>query len=171
MNTAAPAAPAAPSRFAAPDSGTQYVTLGIGDEVFALPVDQVREVIDLCPFTRVPNAPRALRGMIDVRGRGVPVIDMRQKLGLCPAEPTPHTRIVVMDASLDGRSLVIGALTDRVYEVTVLDDCGTEPPPDIGVGWDSGFIRGIGRRGAGFVIILDLARVLSSDEVALLGAA
>lgn len=149
----------------------QYVTVGIGDEVFAAPVENVREVLDVCPFTRIPNAPAFLRGMIDVRGKGVPVVDMRVKLGLEPAPVTPHTRIVVLEVPLAARSLVIGALTDRVYEVAELDEHEVEPPPDVGVRWNSSFLRGIGRRGDHFVIILDLATLFATDGGALAAVA
>lgn len=141
----------------------QYVTIGIGDEIFAIAVTCVREVLDLCPITRVPNMPELLRGMIDVRGKAVPVLDMRQKIGLPPAEPTPHTRIVVLEVPVGGRSLVMGALADRVYEVIDVTHEGVEPPPDIGVGWRSDFLRGIGRRGETFVLILDLERLFTDD--------
>lgn len=148
----------------------QYVTVGIGAEIFALDVAQVREVLDLCPFTRVPNMPDFVRGMIQVRGHGVPVVDMRRKFGLPPVEPDSHTRIVVLEVDVDGRPLVIGALADRVYEVAELAAESVEAPPDVGVQWRSDIIRGIGRRGDAFVILLDLHRVFSSDSVALVAA-
>lgn len=148
-------------------AGGQYVTVGVGDEMFALNVGQVREVLDLCLFTRVPNMPAFVRGMIDVRGQGVPVVDMRMKFGLPPAEPTHHTRIVVLEVEVEGRNLVVGALTDRVYEVAELPDDQIEAAPDVGVRWSSEMIRGIGRRGERFVIILDLHRLFAADGLAL----
>lgn len=144
--------------------GGQYVTVGIGDEIFALSVSDVREVLDLCPFTKVPNMPQFMRGMIDVRGQGVPVVDMRAKFGLPSVEPTSHTRIVVLEIRIGGRQLTIGALTDRVYEVAEIGGAGLEPPPDFGVTWRSEFIRGIGRRGDAFVIILALDRLFATDS-------
>lgn len=145
----------------------QYVTIGIGDEIFAIAVACVREVLDLCPITRVPNMPDFLRGMIDVRGKAVPVLDMRLKFGLPPAAATAHTRIVVLEVPVAGRSLVMGALADRVYEVIDVADEGVEPPPDIGIGWRSDFLRGIGRRGEAFVLILDLERLFTAEGRAL----
>lgn len=143
--------------------GHQFVTLGVGDEIFAAPVDDVREVLDCCDITHVPNAPPFLRGIIDVRGKSAPVIDLRVKFGLPPAEVTGQTRIVVLDMIRDGRSLLIGVLTDQVYEVTSLEEREIDPPPEIGIRWRSEFIRGIGRRNGRFVIILDLAAVMASD--------
>jgi purine-binding chemotaxis protein CheW len=148
----------------------QYVTVGIGAEVFALDVARVREVLDLCPFTRVPNMPDFVRGMIDVRGHGVPVVDLRQRFGLPPVEPDAHTRIVVLEVDIAGRPLVIGALTDRVYEVVEVANDAVEAPPEVGVRWRSDVIRGIGRRGGNFVIMLDLDRLFGLEGTPLLAA-
>lgn len=150
------------------DDRVQYVTLGLGREVFAVEVTRVREILDLCPVALVPNAPSYMMGMIDVRGCGVPVIDLRAKLGLPSAQATQHTRIVVLEAPVNGRILVLGLVADRVYEVTPLTEHAIEPPPDIGVRWRSDYIQGVGRRGDAFVIVFDLARLFSSDEAVLL---
>ena len=145
---------------------TQFVTMGIDREVFAINVDAVREILDARQISRLPNAPAALLGLIDVRGRAVPVMDLRVKLGLPPAAATEHTRIVVLDVQLDNRSLLLGLLADRVFEVTGLTDA--TPPPEIGVRWRSEYIQGIGRRGQDFVIVFDLAHLLTADDVALM---
>ena len=146
--------------------GTQYLTCGVGDETFALNVAQVREVLDLCPFSRVPNMPDYVRGMIDVRGQTVPVIDLRVKFGMPPTEPADTTRIMVLEVVSGNRPLVIGALTDRVIEVTALDAGDVGPPPEIGTRWRSDIIRGIGRRNGKFVIVLNLNKVFAVDSVA-----
>ena len=145
------------------DDGVQYLTCGVGDETFALNVAQVREVLDLCPFSRVPNMPAYVRGMIDVRGQTVPVIDLRVKFGMPPTEPTDTSRIMVLEVVSDSRPLVIGALTDRVIEVTALDAGEVGPPPEIGTRWRSEIIRGIGRRHGKFVIVLNLNKVFAFD--------
>ena len=147
------------------DDGVQYLTCGVGDETFALNVAQVREVLDLCPFSRVPNMPAYVRGMIDVRGQTVPVIDLRVKFGMSPAEATDTTRIMVLEVVSGSRPLVIGALTDRVIEVTALDSGEVGPPPEIGTRWRSEIIRGIGRRNGKFVIVLNLNKVFAVDDV------
>jgi purine-binding chemotaxis protein CheW len=146
----------------------QYVTLGVDHEVFAVDVRLVSEILDMRPIAHVPNAPPFLVGMIDVRGRNVPVLDLRIKLGLPPAASTVHSRILVLEAEIGGRSLPLGLMADQVYEVTSLDDGAIEPPPEIGVRWRSDYISGVGRRNGGFVIIFNLARLLTSDEAALL---
>ena len=144
----------------------QYVTIGIDRETFALGVEQVREILDLCPLARLPNAPDFLAGMIDVRGQGVPVIDLRRKLGLPAVPPTENTRIVVLEVELDQRQITLGMVADRVFEVTALDEQGLAGPPEVGVRWRSDYIRAIGRRNGAFVIVFDLAKLLSSEEIA-----
>jgi purine-binding chemotaxis protein CheW len=147
----------------------QFVTLGIDHEVFAVPVETVVEILDMRPMFRVPDAPAHLAGLIDVRGRGVPVIDLRVKLGLATAPPTETTRIMVLEVPVGGRQLVLGLVADRVFEVAALDHGRIEPPPDIGNRWRCDYIRGVGRRGDSFVIVFDLGRLFASDEQALLG--
>lgn len=148
----------------------QFVTLGIEQEVFAVPVETVQEILAMRTLFRVPDAPPYLAGLIDVRGRGVPVIDLRIKLGLPPTAATENTRILVLEVPASGRTLVLGLVADRVFEVAALDATQIEPPPDIGVKWRSDYISGIGRRGDGFVIIFDLSRLFSTEEAAFLGA-
>ncbi|MEI8396476.1 MAG: chemotaxis protein CheW [Rhodospirillaceae bacterium] len=147
------------------DNATQYLTCNLGDDTFAINVVQVREVLDVCPFSRVPNMPPFVRGMIDVRGKAVPVIDLRVKFGMLAAELTEKSRIIVMEVVIDGRPLVIGALTDRVHEVTSLDSGEIDPPPEIGTRWRSDIIRGIGRRNDRFVIVLNLNKVFTMDDL------
>ncbi|MGQ9370640.1 chemotaxis protein CheW [Azospirillum sp. A39] len=149
---------------------SQYVTLGVDRDVFAVPVERVQEILDLRPIARLPHAPPFLLGMIDVRGRGVPVIDLRVRLGLPPAEPTVSTRILVLEVTVGGRELVLGLLADRVFEVTGLDGDRLEPPPQIGVRWRSDTIVGVGRRGDAFVTVFDLSRLFSADEASALAA-
>jgi purine-binding chemotaxis protein CheW len=147
----------------------QFVTLGIDREVFAVPVETVLEILDMREMFRVPDAPAYLAGLIDVRGRSVPVIDLRVKLGLPPAEATETTRIMVLEVAVARKSLVLGLVADRVFEVAPLDGGRIEPPPDIGTRWRSDYIRGVGRRGERFVVVFDLGRLFASDEPAFLG--
>src|SRR5260221_14249340 len=94
---------------------SQFVTLGIGQEVFAVPVETVQEILDMRPVFRIPEAPPYLAGLIDVRGRGVPVIDLRLKLGLPAAAPTRHTRILVLEGAMAGRRTGLGPIADRGF--------------------------------------------------------
>ena len=146
---------------------TQYVTLGLDREVFAVEVHRVREILDVPAIAKLPNGPAYLLGMIHVRGECVPVIDLRAKLGFAPAAQTAQTRILVLEVEVCGRALVIGLLADRVFEVTPLDGGTVDAPPDIGVRWRSEYIQGIGRRGDAFVVVFDLTRLFSSEDMAL----
>lgn len=156
------------------DDGTadniQYVTLGVANERFAVPVERVREILQVQPVARMPNAPPHFLGMIDVRGQGVPVVDLRQKLGLGECRDNENTRIIVLQVAVDGRDIVLGLKTDRVFEVTVLDAGQLERPPEIGTKWQSDCIAGIGRRNGAFVTVFDLSRLLATSEVARLAA-
>ncbi len=166
MTTASSSATEKESRLA-----IQYVTLGVGEEIFAVEVTRVHEILDLVPVVRLPNAPAHILGMIDVRRRAVPVVDLRVKLGLSPTIATEQSRILVLDVDVGGRTVVLGLMADRVYEVTDLADHAIEPPPDIGMRWRSDYIRGVGRRGQSFVVIFDLSRLFSEEDVPLLGEA
>ncbi len=144
---------------------SQYLTFRVGDEVFALDVFQVREVLDLITITKVPRSPEFMRGVINVRGSVVPVVDLRLKFGLSKTENSMDTRIIVMDLFLDDENTIIGALADSVHEVMELDLSQIEPPPKIGMRWRTEFIRGIGKHDGQFIIILDIDRVFTSEEL------
>lgn len=139
---------------------TQYVTLGVADEVFAAPVAKVQEILDVRPISRLPRAPENLLGIIDVRGTGVPVLDLRLTLGMEAAADTENTRIVVLSVDSATGPVVVGLRTDRVFEVTVLDQETLDPAPAVSARWQDHCIAGIGRRNGGFVTVLDLDRLL-----------
>lgn len=146
----------------------QYLTLGIDRELFGIDIRHVREILDMRPISKLPHAPEFLLGMIDVRGTGFPVIDLRTKLGLPRIEPTETTRIIILDVPVNGRTQGVGFVADRVFEVTGLDDGQTEEAPDVGGRWQSNYISGIGRKGEAFVVVFDLERLMASDDLAYL---
>jgi len=146
---------------------TQYLTFKLGDEVFALDVSQVREVLDVTAITKVPRAPDFMRGVINVRGSVVPVADMRLKFGMTKTENSMDTRVVVMDIAMDGETTILGALADSVHEVMDLEPSQIEAPPKIGTRWKTEFIKGIGKRDEEFIILLDIDRIFSTDELAI----
>lgn len=148
----------------------QYVTLGLGREVFAVPVSMVREILDYREPFVIPDGPPWMLGLIDVRGRGVPMIDLRAKLGMPRLAPTPVTRILVLDVPLEGRDLSLGLVADRVLEVASFAEDEIEGAPDVGVTWRSDYIAGVVHRTGGFVVIIDVARLLASNDVAVLAA-
>jgi purine-binding chemotaxis protein CheW len=148
----------------------QFVTFSLGEEVFAVPVEVVREILDYEEAFKIPNGPDYLLGLRNVRGQGVPTIDLRLKLGLSRTIPTPHTRVLVLDVPLGDRTLSLGLVADRVFEVTPFRQDQIEQAPDIGIRWRSDYISGVVRRETGFVVIIDLARLLTADDTALMSS-
>jgi len=144
---------------------TQYLTYKLEDEVFAVDVAKVREILDFTPATKVPGTPEFMRGVINVRGNVVPVVDMRLKFGLTKTEKTVDTCIVVMEIVVDEDTTVLGALVDSVQEVFEIEASHIEPPPRMGTRWRTEFIKGIGKRNEELIIILDIDRVFSSSEL------
>lgn len=142
-----------------------YLTFGLGEELFALKVNNVREVLDIGEVTRVPRMPDFMRGVINLRGSVVPVVDMRKRLGMDAVEDTVNTCIIVVEVIIDGEPVVIGALADSVKAVFELGEVDIEPPPSIGTNMDAGHILGMGKHDEGFLIILDIDRVFSADEL------
>jgi len=153
------------------DNESQYVTFALGEEVFAVEVEIVREILDYEDAFKIPNGPDYLLGLRDVRGHGVPTIDLRLKLGLSRTVPTPHTRVLVLDIPLSDRLLTLGMVADRVFEVVPFRRDQIEKAPDIGTRWRSDYIRGVVRRETGFVVIIDLASLLSASDTALFSSA
>jgi purine-binding chemotaxis protein CheW len=149
----------------------QYVTLGLNGELFAAPVSVVQEILDMQPIARLPQAPANLLGMTDVRGEGIPVLDLRLTLGLPAEDDTQNTRIVVLKLDTPGRAMTVGLRTDRVFEVTVLDSETLDPPPNVTGAWREHVVAGIGRRNGAFVTVLDLNRLLTQHERSLANAA
>ncbi|MCW6507647.1 chemotaxis protein CheW [Lichenifustis flavocetrariae] len=142
---------------------TQYLTLGLDQDLFGIDIQHVHEILDMRPISGLPQAPAFLLGMIDVRGAGYPVVDLRLKLGLPRAAPTPLTRIVILNVAIGGRHTGVGFVADRVLEVTTFDDARLEPAPEVGGRWRSDYIAGIGRRNGGFVVVFDIERLMSAD--------
>jgi purine-binding chemotaxis protein CheW len=146
----------------------QYITFRLGDELFAIDVSQVREVLEISQITRVPTAPDYMRGVVNVRGQAIPVVDLRLRFGLPRAADTVHSRIIVMELNIDGEAAVLGGIADSVHEVIDLEPGNINPPPRIAMRWRTEFIQGMGKRGNEFIIILDVNAVFSSEEVALI---
>lgn len=140
-----------------------YITFRLGDELFAINVFQVREVLDMGPITRVPTAPTYLRGVVNVRGKAIAVVDLRARFGLPPTPDTPETRIVVLELELDGELCVVGGVADSVHEVLEIEQQQLEPPPHLASRWRSQVVRGMFRREQDFVQLLDAASVFTDE--------
>ncbi|PLX88200.1 MAG: chemotaxis protein CheW [Desulfuromonas sp.] len=143
----------------------EYLTFKLDNDEFAVDVLKTREIVDLRAVTKVPQSPEFMLGVINLRGSVVPVIDLRLKFGMAKGEVTQSTSIVVMDVLVNGETVVVGAMVDSVEEVMGLDDSQIEPPPRIGTRLNTEFIRGMGKQDEQFLIILDIDRVFSTDEL------
>ncbi|MDA8083632.1 MAG: chemotaxis protein CheW [Nitrospiraceae bacterium] len=146
---------------------TQYLTFKLGDEVFAVDISKVREVLDFTSVTKVPRTPDFMRGVINLRGSVVPVVDMRLKFGMSQTEKTVNTCIIIVEVTLENETTVLGALADSVQEVIDLEPEQIEPAPRIGTRLRTEFIRGMGKKDDHFIIILDIDRIFSSEELAM----
>src|SRR5208283_3522812 len=144
----------------------QYLTFQLGDEIFGLDVSNVREILEFTTVTKVPKTPEYMRGVINLRGSVVPVLDMRLKFGMSITEKTVNTCIIVVEVFFEDESTIIGALVDSVQEVLELEPDRIEPAPKIGTQLKTEFIKGMGKRDDHFIIILNIDKVFSSEELA-----
>ena len=145
----------------------EYLTFKLDGDEFAINVLKTREVLDQQTVTRVPRSPKFMLGALNLRGGVVPVIDLRLKFGLPQAEGTYDSSIIVMEVRVDNETVVVGALVDSVEEVIELSEEQIAPAPRIGTRLNTEFIQGMGKRDDQFLIILDIDRVFSSDELLL----
>ena len=143
----------------------QYLTFKMEEETFALDVGKVREILDYTNITKVPRTPDFMKGVINLRGSVVPVVDMRLKFNMPVQERTVDTCIIVVEITIEDEQTVLGALVDSVQEVFELEPAQVEPAPRIGTKLNTDFILGMGRRGERFVIILGIDRVCSIEAL------
>jgi purine-binding chemotaxis protein CheW len=143
----------------------QYLSFRLDEELFAIDVACVREVIDRTEMTRIPRMPEFMRGVINLRGNVVPVVDLRMKFGIGQVEMTIDTCVVVLEVNVDEEETAVGALVDAVEEVFELDPSHIEPPPKMGTRLNTEFIEGMGRLDDEFVILLDADKAFSAVEI------
>lgn len=149
----------------APSGSQRFLTMTLGNELFAIDIFSVREILDYTDITRIPQTPDFMRGVVNVRGNAVPVVDLKMKFGLGQVEQTLNTRIVIVEIKRDDMVSVMGALADSVKEVLELETDRIDPPPRMGAAVRADFIRGIGKHGDRFILVLDVDKVFSSDEI------
>ena len=142
-----------------------YLTFKLGEEEFAAHVGKVLNILEMTKITEVPKSPDYMKGVINLRGSVLPVIDTRIKFGMTPTEYTPNTCIVVMDIDMDGDSIHVGALVDSVQAVLEIEDTQILPPPSIGHKYRSEFIEGVANINDSFIMIMNMDEVFSSEEV------
>lgn len=148
-------------------NATQYLTFKLGEEIFAVDVAQVREILDFTTITKVPQTPEFMRGVINLRGSVVPVVDMRLKFGMSKTDKSVNTCIVVVEVVMENETLVIGALADSVQEVIELEPSQIEPPPKIGSRLKVEFLKGMGKRDEHFIMILAIDKLFSASEISI----
>jgi purine-binding chemotaxis protein CheW len=148
----------------------QYLTFFVDGEEYALGILRVKEIIEYSGVTRVPMMPTHVRGVINLRGSVVPVVDLALKFGLKRSEPTKLTCIVVVELELDGRQTVMGVMADAVSQVIELADGDIEAPPSFGTRVSLDYLTGMGKAEGKLVLVLDIDRVLTSEELAALMA-
>lgn len=144
----------------------QLVTFRIGEEEFGVDILRVQEIIRMMPITKVPNAPPFVEGVINLRGKVIPVIDMRKRFGMAAAPHDNHTRIKVMDLG----DQTVGFVVDAVSEVLRIQESTVEPPPAVVAGVGSEYMRGVGKLENRLLILLDLNKLLSDADKASLAA-
>jgi purine-binding chemotaxis protein CheW len=144
----------------------QYLSFKLDEEEFALDISKVREVLDFTKITKVPQTPDFMKGVINLRGSVVPVVDLNRKFGIKDTEKTVNTRIIIGEVSIEGDETVLGVLADSVHEVMELEPESIEPAPKIGAKLNTDFIKGMGKRDDEFVMILDIDKVFSAEELA-----
>lgn len=142
----------------------QYLSFSLAGGEYGVGILKVREILQYETITRVPSTPRSVRGVINLRGAVVPVIDLAAKFGLPETAVTRLTCILIVEALLDGQPTVIGVMADAVREVIELGADDVEPPPAFGTQVRVDFLLGMGKAGKRFVLLLDLDRVISADE-------
>ncbi len=143
----------------------QYLTFKLAEETFALDVAKVREILEQTNITKVPQTPDFMRGVINLRGSVVPVIDMRLKFGMSATEQTVNTCIIVVEVQLEDEVIILGALADSVQEVIEMEPNQIEAAPHIGTSLNTDFIKGMGKHDGRFIMILDIDKVFTSEEL------
>lgn len=148
------------------DSALQYLTFSLDEEVFAMDIRTVREIIQYGAMTTVPLMPKFVRGVINLRGAVVPVIDLQARFGRPAAEISKKTCIVIFDALREGERVELGLMVDAVSEVVEIAPDQIEPPPSFGGAVKRDFIRGMGKMGSKFVIVLEPDKAFDIEDMA-----
>ncbi|MFW5657944.1 MAG: chemotaxis protein CheW [Bacteroidota bacterium] len=145
-----------------------YLTFKLGEELFAANVSKVLNILEMTKITKVPKAPEYMKGVINLRGIVLPVVDTRLKFSMEETTYTTNTCILVLDVEVAGDSVQVGAIVDSVQEVLEIDDSDIQPPPSIGSKYKSEFIEGVAKEEEEFIMILNMDLIFSSDELSML---
>jgi len=145
--------------------GCQVLTFKLAEEIFGVDIQSVREVLDFTSITKVPQTPDYMRGVINLRGAVVPVIDLKHKFNMGHTEKSVNTCIIIVEVDMGDEIVVLGALADSVQEVVEFDGSNIEDAPKIGTQLNTAFIKGMAKKDEGFTIILDIDSVFSMDDI------
>jgi purine-binding chemotaxis protein CheW len=143
----------------------QYLTFTLSEELFALDIAWVKEILSDVKITKIPRMPHFIMGVINVRGHAMPVINLHRKFGMPDAPLTNETCVIITEINLDNEIVVIGALADTVQEVMELKPDQIDPPPKMGAAIDTRFMKGFGKHNDAFIIILDINGVFSDEDI------
>ena len=149
-------------------NANQFLTFTLDNEQYAIGVAKVREVLEHTKITKLPRTAVFMKGIINLRGAGVPVIDLRLKFGLPETPITKDTSIIVMEVESQDGAVVVGALADAVHEVIEIDEKSIEPAPRFGTRLAAEFIKGVGKKDDLFIILLDIDRIFNAEEISVL---
>lgn len=144
---------------------SQYLTFLVGKEKLAINIDELKEIIEVSNITRVPMTPDFIRGVINLRGNVVPVVDLSARLGHKKSELSKRSCIVLVEISNDDETQSIGMLVDQVNEIFEIPDSNIQPPPEFGADIRVEFIQAMGRVDDAFIILLEINKVLSVSEL------
>jgi purine-binding chemotaxis protein CheW len=139
----------------------QVLMLGLAGEVFAIEAQQVREILDPIPVTRVPGAKGYVSSILNVRGKVIPLADLRLRFGMPPAPITSDSRFIVIEIEVAGEPTTVGIVADKVYEVTELDTTSLQKAPPIGMHWQPEFVTGIGKWKDDFIVVPNLEHIFN----------
>jgi len=145
----------------------QHLTFVLSDEEFAIPVITIREIIEYGHLTNVPMVPEFIQGVVNLRGNVVPVLSLAKKFGVEVKDTTNRTCIIILDAEIEGVTVVMGVVVEKVLQVIEIPENCIEPAPTLGASIRTDFIKGMGRLDDNFIIILDIVQVLSAEEIAM----
>ncbi len=145
-----------------------YLTFKLGEETFAANVSKVLNILEMTKITEVPQAPPYMKGVINLRGTVLPVIDTKVKFSMGKTEFSTNTCILVLEIDIDQETIHVGAIVDSVQEVLEIEDEQIQPPPSIGTKYRSEFIEGMVKTDDEFIMVLDMDKVFSADELSLL---
>ncbi|MEA3359831.1 MAG: chemotaxis protein CheW [Thermodesulfobacteriota bacterium] len=150
------------------DRGGKYLTFALADEEYGIGILKIREIIGIMPITSVPRTPEFVKGVINLRGKVIPIIDLRLRFGMEPMEYTDRTCIIVVEINAQDSSIQIGAIVDTVSEVLNIKAGDIEDTPAFGTSLDTEYILGMAKVSGGVKILLDIDRVLNSEEIAVM---